>query len=1013
MKNPLLLVLFCAILLGFALPGEWSSPDQKPLQKKPVFREHATPWADSVLEALTLREKIGQLFMVAAYSNKGNKHIDEIESLILEYGIGGLICMQGTPSAQAQLTNRYQALSRVPLLLSMDAEWGLGMRLDSVTFYPRQLALGASFDDDLVYDFGREQARQLKRLGVHVSFSPVVDVNSNPQNPVIGNRAFGEDREQVAQLGYAYMSGLQDGGVLANAKHFPGHGDTDSDSHKTLPSVLHDRNRLDSIELYPFRKIFAEGIGSVMVAHLDIPALDTAATERTPSTLSPAIVTDLLRTEMGFDGLVFTDALNMAGVANSAAPGEAEYKALLAGNDVLLFAGDVPKALEYILNAVETGVLEESVIDEHCYRILQAKEWTGAHLRKRVELKNLTADLNNASAVAIQRRSIEASLTILKNDDIIPIAPSDRFRRQSAAESAKVAVVTFTDKNDEHFATALSERIAVDTYKVTKNPDFSASQKLESRLSEYDLVIFSLTDGNNSPSKNWGVTNQSVRIINAVSSKTKVATVLFTNPYALKKMRGIEHIGALVVAHHDHPRVQQITAEMFLGSALAGGRLPVTCSDVFHAGMGEPILDLGRLRHTVPEYVGLSSADLKKIDSLALSGIEAKAYPGCRVVIIKDGNIIVNRSYGHQTYEKQKAVNEKTVYDLASITKIIASTASLMHLQDRNLIDLDYNLCDYIDVPDTSSCYNMNLRMMLSHYAGLPAWIPFYMNTLDRGELRLDLYRNKPAPGFSIQVANDLYIRDTYADSIHNRIVSTTLKPDHEYRYSDLGYYFVERLIKSLTGTTIDLYVDSVFYQPMGLKSMGYHSLKRNSIDDIAPTEYDMMFRKQLIHGFVHDPGAAMTGGVGGHAGVFSNAEDLAAVMYMFMNKGYFSGRRYLKEETINEYIRCHYCDNDNRRGVGFDKPPINAKDGPCAKSASKSSFGHSGFTGTLAWADPEEDLVYVFLSNRVYPNADNNKLLKMNIRTDIHQVVYDAIKSAKLRKNKELLGEVGTSNSR
>ena len=949
------------------------------------------------MRVLTLREKIGQLFMVAAYSNKDNKHVDEIERLILEYDIGGLIFMQGGPVRQAQLTNRYQALAKVPLLISMDAEWGLGMRLDSVQFYPRQLTLGASYDDDLVYAFGREQARQLKRMGVHVSFSPVVDVNSNPLNPVIGNRAFGEQRDHVARMGYAYMAGLQDHGVLANVKHFPGHGDTDADSHKTLPSVMHNRQRLDSIELYPFRELFARGAGSVMVAHLNIPALDTASVP-SPSTLSLPIVTGLLRDELGYDGLVFTDALNMAGVANSAQPGEAEYRALLAGNDVLLFAGDVPRAIEYIETAVARGELTIEQIDEHCYRILQAKEWTKAHLRKRVETQNLINDLNNPEAVAIQRKTIEGGLTVLQNRGALPLKPT---------VDARIAVVTFTDKADTTLVDALRGYIRPSSYVVPKNPDFSLSQKLETDLAAFDLVIFSLPDASNSPSKNWGVTNQSVRIINAISAKTQTAVCLFTNPYSLNKARGLERSNAIVIGWQNDKRIQQICAEVLAGAAPALGKLPVSCGE-FTAGSGTPLSGQGRLRETTPEYVGLSSRDLDRIDSLALSGINEKAYPGCRVVVVKDGNIIVNRSYGYQTYEAKRPVDRATVYDLASITKIVSSTAALMHLQDEGLIDLDYNLCDYIDVPDTSSCYNMNLRMMLSHYAGLPAWIPFYNRTIRNGELRPDLYRNKPTPGYTTRVANDLYILDSYADSIHQRVVNVSLKPENEYRYSDLGYYYVQRLVEKLSGKPLDVYVDSVFYRPMGLRSMGYHPLKRNDLYDIAPTEYDLLYRKQLIHGHVHDPGAAMMGGVGGHAGVFSNAEDLAMMMYMFMKEGRFNGKTYLSPEVIDEFNTCHYCSEGNRRGVGFDKPPVDGGDGPCARSASLKSFGHSGFTGTVAWADPAEDLVYVFLSNRVYPNAENNKLLKMNIRTNIHQVVYDAIKAAKLRNRKQLLGNVG-----
>lgn len=1004
MQTKALFVIVLWALFAFALPGGWTSDGPEALRQKPVFDTIETPWADSLIETLTLREKIGQLFMVAAYSNKNQAHTAAIETLITDYGIGGLIFMQGGPVRQAQLTNRYQSIAKVPLMLSMDAEWGLGMRLDSVQFYPRQLSLGASNNDDLVYDFGKEQARQLRRLGVHVSFSPVVDVNSNPSNPVIGNRAFGEDPEHVARMGYAYMAGLQDGRVIANAKHFPGHGDTDSDSHKTLPSVLHSRERLDSIELYPFRKIFNEGIGSVMVAHLDIPALDTTASGRRPSTLSPAIVTDLLRKELGFEGLVFTDALNMAGIANSAEPGEAAYRALLAGNDVLLFAGDVPKSVRYIEEAVSSGELDEATIDAHCHRILRAKEWAGVHLRDSVEVTHLIEDLNDAQAKALQRRSIEGSLTVLRNENVLPVR---------LASDRKVALVTFTNKNDTHFASHLEAPLNASVFKVSKSPDFSTSQKLEQQLSAFDLVIFSLTDASTSPSKNWGISNQSVRIINSVNAKTKVVVGLFTNAYALRNARGLDQVEGLIVGWHDHPMVQKIAAEAVLGSAPATGVLPISCGNAFERGSGLPITELRRLRQTVPEYVGLSSDDLKRIDSIALSGIAAKAYPGCRVMVVKDGNIVVNRSYGHQTYEKRREVNEATVYDLASITKIVASTAALMHLQGKGMIDLDYNLCDYIDVPDTSSCYNMNLRMMLSHYAGLPAWIPFYTSTMNKGELRPDLYRKKPSPGFQTRVANDLYIRDSYADSIYQRIVTLSLKRDHEYRYSDLGYYYVHRLVETMTGTPLDRYVDSVFYEPMGLRTMGYHPLNRNRIEDIAPTEYDLMYRQQLIHGHVHDPGAAMLGGVAGHAGVFSNAEDLASMMFMFMRGGVFAGRQYLDEAILQEYTTCHYCDDENRRGVGFDKPPVKGKDGPCAERASKSSFGHTGFTGTIAWADPEHDLVYVFLSNRVYPNAENKKLLRMNIRTDIHDVIYDAIRAKELRAKKVLLGELTPKSPR
>jgi beta-N-acetylhexosaminidase len=989
------LIPFFCITIAFI--GTLDLAAQQSSKVIPEFRKVETPWADSVLLSMTLEQKIGQLFMVAAYSNRDQEHIDEIKGLIENEHIGGLIFMQGGPIRQANLTNYYQEISTTPLLLSMDAEWGLGMRLDSVPFFPRQMTLGATYDDDLVYDFGRLQGKQLRRMGVHVSFSPVVDINSNAANPVIGNRSFGELREQVAKLGEAYMKGLQDEHVLANAKHFPGHGDTDKDSHKTLPSILHTRARLDSIELYPFEQLIQHGVGSMMVAHLEVPALDPAP--GIPTTLSPKVVTDLLRNEMGFDGLVFTDALNMRGVADIAEPGDAEFRSLIAGNDVLLFAGDVPLAIERILKGIEKSEISVGQIDEHCYRILQAKEWCGLNDLTPVKTQGLIADLNNSEAKSIQRRLVESSLTVLKNDGSLPI-------KESAPGS--VAVLSIGTEVQTPFNDRFSSLIAADYFSLPKNPDFNTSQKMESRLAEYDLVIVNFLSASNRPSENFGVSNQSVRIVNAINSKTKVVINLFTNPYALKQMRGIEKAECILVAYQDDSLTQTICAEALAAGAFALGRLPVTASVHFPVGLGLPLSTLTRLRHTYPEFVGLDTRDLVRIDSIAQNGIQEQAYPGCRVLVIKNESIIIDRSYGHLTYENKDPVTRKTVYDLASITKIVASTAALMRLYDEGEINLNYSLCDYVALPDTAACYNVNLREMMSHYAQLPAWIPFYLETMNSGKIRPELYREQAVSGFSTLVADDLYIKDSYVDSIYAAIAGAALRSKKEYKYSDLGYYYVKSMIESISGVPLERYVDSVFYQPMGLPSMGYLPLNKMQKDIIAPTEYDLIYRKQLIHGHVHDPGAAMMGGVGGHAGVFSTAEDLGIMMYMFMNKGTYGGVQYVKKSTLDEFTSCQFCDEGNRRAIGFDKPSLEKNSGPTCNAASALSFGHSGFTGTLAWADPKEDLVYVFLSNRVYPNADNTKLLKMDIRTDIQEVIYDAIRKSKLRQNHDLLGVSG-----
>lgn len=954
---------------------------------QPVFLSGKHSWTDSLMQRMTLEEKVGQLFMVAAYSNRDAEHVGEIEKLIKEYHIGGLIFMQGGPHRQAQLTNKYQGISKVPLLIAMDAEWGLSMRLDSTIRFPRQMSLGAAADEQLSYDFGAYMASELKRMGVHVSFSPVVDINNNAANPVIGSRAFGEDRDLVSMLGSGYMRGLQDNGVIATGKHFPGHGDTDQDSHKTLPTILHDRARLDSLELEPFKRLIGEGLGAMMVAHLVVPALDS--TPSLASTLSGPIVTDLLRNELGFDGLVFTDALNMKGVSDHWDPGELDLRALLAGNDMLLFPGNVPKAVEMILESVERGILSEELINEHCRRILRAKEWCGLDLPDAglVSEENLISDLNSPRARALKQRIIESSLTVLQNDGLIPLNSSDL---------SEIAVLQF-GKNGKAFEKAIQHYGGIKVINLPKNPDFQTSRDVVDELSMYETVIINMIQTTNSSKGNYGITNQSIRIANAINANTQVVLNVFANPYALKKMVGVKRMDGLVIAYHDDDMTQETVAGLMFGANLAKGQLPVAVNGRFPVSSGLPILQRKRLFKSAPEFVGLRSEDLQLIDTIALSGIAEQAYPGCRVLVAHQGVIIWDKSYGYHTYEEKRPVDESSIYDLASITKIVASTAAIMKLKDLHQVDLDYNLCDYLNLPDTASHYQINLREMMSHYARLKSWIPFYLSTLDKGQLRADLYRNEPVPGYCTEVADGLYICDSYVDSMHVAILESDLIKDQHYHYSDLGYYYLQELVYNVTGKPINEFVDENFYSPMGLETMGYLPLQRFKLDQIVPTEFDVLFRGQLVHGHVHDPGAAMLGGVGGHAGVFSNAHDLAVMMQMFLNGGTYGGKRYLSEEVIKEFTSAHFRDQDNRRGIGFDKPALIPNTGPTCPDASPSSFGHSGFTGTLAWADPEHDLVYVFLSNRVYPNADNRKLLDMNIRTDIQQVIYDALRKARM----------------
>jgi len=949
----------------------------------PFYSLTNTHWADSVFQTLSPDERIAQLFMVAAYSNKDKKHVNEIKKLVKEYKIGGLIFFQGGPVREARLTNEYQKISKVPLLISIDGEWGLAMRLDSTTQFPRQMSLGAIQNDSIIYRMGAEIARQCRRIGIQVNLAPVVDVNSNPLNPVISNRSFGEDKYKVADKALMYMKGMQDNGVMANAKHFPGHGDTDSDSHKTLPTIKHSKEVLDTLDLYPFKQLMAKGLGSLMVAHLFIPSLDT--TKNTASTLSKNIVTGLLKNELKFNGLIFTDALNMKGVSKFYPPGVVDVKALLAGNDVLLFAEDVPTGIKEIKKAIAAGDITQDEIDLRCKKILRAKQWCGLDHYQSIELKHLYKDLNTPEADLINRKLVEASLTVLQNkNNLLPLQKLDTL---------KIASLSLGYKEVNGFQDMLGVYAPVTHFGLDRTARPSECDSVISKLKGYNLVIIDVNNTNNSPAKNFGFTDQSQRILSAIIRQNKTIINIPANPYILAKIDSLQNADAVLLSYEDNDLTQSLSAQLIFGAISANGKLPVTASSNFKAGMGVDVKSIGRFKYTIPEELGLTSTDFDGIDSIAKEGIKEKAYPGCEILVAKDGKVIYQKSFGHHTYENKRKVINTDIYDLASVTKISASTPSVMRLVGEKQISLDEQLGTYLPELKGTNKEHMIIREMMTHQAGLRDWIPFWMHTVKKGQYRPGIYSKIETDSFPLRVADNLFIRKDYVDTIYKEIAVSEVKEVGKYKYSDLGYYYLKKIIELKTGLPLNEYVAKTFYNPLGLSTMGYRPRERFGLDRIPPTEYDVKFRKQLIHGDVHDQGAAMLGGVGGHAGLFSDANDLAVLMQMYMQKGEYAGVRYIDSAVVNECTRCQYC-KDNRRGVGFDKPETDdKKESPVCDCVSYLSYGHTGFTGTITWADPAKNLIYVFLSNRVYPDADINKLAKKGIRSKIQEVIYKAIK--------------------
>lgn len=951
-------------------------------QNVPFNTPEANSWAQIQLETMTLDQKLGQLFMVAAYSNKGEEHEKFIDNLVSKYHIGGLIFFQGGPVRQARLTNRYQRKAKTPLMIAMDAEWGLNMRLDSTVRYPWQMTMGAIQNEDLVYDMGKDLALQCQRLGVHINFAPVVDVNSNPQNPIINRRSFGENKLHVAKLGAAYMNGMQDQHILACAKHFPGHGDTDSDSHKSLPIINHDLKRLKEVELYPFSQLIAKGIGSMMVAHLYIPSLDT--TTNLASTLSPKIVTDLLKKEMQFSGLIFTDALNMKGVSKYFAPGEVDLKAFQAGNDVLLFPEDVPKAISVFKESLNSGLIHLKEVDARVLKILKSKHWMGLSTNKYVELDNLYEDLNKLESQLLVKKMTEASITVVRNkNSFLPIKD---------LQNKSIAVVSIGGDNGDVFQNRLKQYTDVKRITVPQGWSLESQKAILEQLEGINTLIIGIHKSDGNPWKSYKLTDDEKQLLDWLLDQRRCVVDVFTNPYALIGNTAISKANAIVLSYQNSTDAQDISAQIIFGAKPAFGKVPVSALPLIKEGDGEVLTAIGRLEYGIPEENGIRSMDLDSVGILINNAIENEATPGAQVLVAYKGKVIYNEAFGFHTYNKMRPVRKNHIYDLASITKISASVPLLMQLQGAGFFNLNKTLGDYLNniAPDKKA---LIIKDILAHKSGLASWIPFYLNVTENGVPRNDLFSHYSKQGFRTQVAGNIFIKDSYVDSVYARIDSSEIAEHPEYKYSDLGYYFLRRIIEQQTGKSMQQSISERFAAPLGATTLGYKPLERYYIGDIVPTEQDSYFRNQLLQGYVHDPGAAMLGGVGGHAGMFSNANDLAKMMQMYLQNGYYGGRQFINPAVIQEYTAYQDVDTTNRRGAGFDKKMrCCGGGGSCCEFVSASSFGHSGFTGTLVWVDPEMELVYVFLSNRVYPDASNMKLIKDNVRTEIQRIIYKSL---------------------
>lgn len=967
---------FAAILLGLVCCAtiQAQGPDFINWRNNPK----CVWWVDSVYNQLTIEERIGQFFMLPAYTSGKDYNMDTVLGLVKRGKAGGVIFFKGMPEAQAIWTNRLQDSAKVGAFIAIDGEWGLAMRLDSTITFPRQMTLGAVGDNKLIYDMGREIGRECKRVGININFAPDIDVNNNPNNPVINERSFGEDKYKVALKGLEYAQGMQDEGVLACAKHFPGHGDTDKDSHKELPQVLKSAGAIDSLELYPFKILFNNGIGSVMVAHLNVPALDT--TRNIAASLSANITGGLLKSKLGYEGLVFSDALNMKGVSAAYKPGTVDSIAFMAGCDILVFSEDATQGIAKIKASFDSACISPLEMEQRVKRVLAYKYNLGLHKPQRVALENLSADLNNVHGQNLRRKLFEQALTVAANlDTMLPFKEWNYNR---------VASLSIGNTGTSQFQQHISNFAEVDIFNQAQEGNAKDFNALMDTLSKYSLVIIDLHGMVRAASRNYNVTDETRRFIENLSGRTKVVLNVFGNPYSLKNF---EFLPWVVLAYEDNEITNMVAANALFGAEKFSGKLPVTSCKTFKAGKGFTNDSIYRLKITNPEEIGIASAKLKALDDIIKGGIDAKAFPGCQLLVAKDGKVIWNKAYGNKQYEFTDAVKPNDIYDLASISKVAATTLAVMKLYEQKKISLDKTVDDYLKLPKHSTIKDLKLRDILTHQAGLKAFFMFYKETVGDSIRANTYYRKVAEKGFTTQVADSLFIRNDYADTMWHIIATSDVDETPKYIYSDNDFYILQKIVEKASGKKLDEYARDNFYRPMGLTHIGYNPLQCFSANRIPPTEYDTIFRKQVVRGYVHDAGAAMYGGVAGHAGVFSTAFDLAALFQMLLNDGVYNGERFLDSATIQTFTSRQT--KLSRRGLGFDKPePDVNKSSPCYDGVPLSVFGHTGFTGTCVWSDPENNLTYIFLSNRVYPNAENNMLVKMNIRTQLQEVIYKVL---------------------
>lgn len=925
----------------------------------------------STLSQMTLEEKIAQLLIIRVSSTEDEKYNKDLVEKIARIQPGGVCFFKGSPTKEASLTNRIQAASKIPMFIAIDGEWGPSMRLDSCVAFPRQMTLGAlsSENDSLIYQMGIEVAKQCKAVGINLNFAPCIDVNNNSKNPVINSRSFGENCEKVSRKAALYMHGMQDGGICTSLKHFPGHGDTETDSHYELPIIKKSFRQLDSLELYPYKQLLSEDPDMVMVAHLNIPTLDS--TPNSVSSLSYPIVTKLLKEDLGYKGIIITDGMEMKGVLKqNKFLGDVEIKALLAGADILLLPAETDSVIAAIKNAVLNNIIPEELINDRCLRVLKLKEKRGILNYEPIDLKKVQKSVNSIEAELVNRYIETKALTLLKNDDILPLTAD-----------AKTAFLCVGRPDLQTQYKKIVAQYNLPYFYVDKKISTKDQTALMTKLAPYTKVVVAFGGSNQMGGSNYGIEANTMKTLNQLAKSKSVVFIHLGNPYALNSFSALNDCKAVVVAYQFTPTTLESALYACFGNIPFEGKLPVSIN-FYNAGSR-----IAKASDTY-ETSELSKAITTNLDKMLADGVKNRIYPGCVVLALHHGNPIYHRAFGTTEYDNNDSVNVNTMYDVASITKIAATTLAVMKLYDNHEINLTDKIGKYLHYLSGTDKANLTLDELLTHTSGLPAFIPFYKSISGNSNYLQSTKNSK----FSIKVADNLYLRNDYCDSIRKRVANCKLG-EKKYVYSDLNFLLLKDMVETVTMQPIELFLSENFYKPMGLKRTCFRPLENGfSKSDVAPTENDKFFRKQLVRGYVHDQTSALMNGNAGNAGLFSTAQELGAIMLMLQNKGVYNGQRLLSQHTVELFTKPHLLHHCHVRGYGFYTPKSNGTSSIVPEQADNLTFGHQGFTGTVVWCDPKKDLVFVFLSNRVCPDTEPNKLSQSKIRLKSHELIYNGI---------------------